>query len=231
MAKLGIHGVRARAVELLQAAGGSMRTRDLVRQIAGEHPETMLATVQTQVSCLPTSLSGVVRVSPGVLALRGGGVVSVEARAPRVKTSKVKAPPILLQPVQVLLDLGFVLVGRWELKGEKPTYTLDLHAERKDILYSFVVDGTVMYIGKSARTLGKRIYGYQTFGPSQITNVKNNGHIRAALVEGRTVEIFALVDWEPVFHCGIPVNVAAGIEDALIARLGPPWNGREGVGR
>lgn len=82
-----------------------------------------------------------------------------------------------------------------------------------------------MYLGRSRRSLSKRMYSYKKLGPTQITNTKNNNHIRVAPEAYKSIFIYALVHWEHVEHIGIPINVAAGIEDELIERMRPPWNG------
>lgn len=132
--------------------------------------------------------------------------------------------PILPPTVEAFLRLGFVAVGLWEANGSGITPILRLHGERLPCLYAFVVEDEVKYVGKSRRPLGKRLANYVKPGSSQSTNIKNNAHIRANIEAGRIVAIHALVDWEPLEHNGIPVNVAAGIEDEIVARMRPAWN-------
>ncbi|WP_412554132.1 GIY-YIG nuclease family protein [Shimia sp. MIT1388] len=124
-------------------------------------------------------------------------------------------------------NIGFEKVGRWTLTGN--LIELDLarlaHAER--VLYAFVVNDEVMYIGKTRRTLKKRLYGYQNPGPTQSTNIKNNAKIHEALCDGNLVEIWALVDSAQLRVGEFRIDLAAGLEDDLITKICPPWNGRD----
>ena len=72
--------------------------------------------------------------------------------------------------------------------------------------------------------LKRRIYGYQNPGPTQSTNIKWNKLIRAALTEGQVVEVHALPDNGLLYYGGFHVNLAAGLEDSLVANLKPKWN-------
>ena len=69
------------------------------------------------------------------------------------------------------------------------------------------------------------MYGYQNPGPTQYTNVKGNKFISEILLAGGGVEIFALPD-NGLLHFGdFHINLSAGLEDSLIAKLQPKWNG------
>ena len=124
-----------------------------------------------------------------------------------------------------LLNLGFERTATWHrgLSG-KLSCRIAQHADKREILYAFVVGEEVTYIGKSTRTLKQRMYGYQNPGPTQRTNIKNHAKIIEALDQGKTVGIYVFVQREPVVYRGIPVNLAAGLEDVLIEWLRPPWN-------
>ncbi|RYG62465.1 GIY-YIG nuclease family protein [bacterium] len=126
-----------------------------------------------------------------------------------------REPQLVARPERGL----FVLVGNPSAFAAQPS-------DREMALYAFVVNGKVRYIGKTRRALAKRMYKYSRFATSQITNERNHGRIRAALEEGRAVDVYALVEWEPIEYRGLPVDLAAGLEDVLIARMSPLWNGR-----
>ena len=82
-----------------------------------------------------------------------------------------------------------------------------------------------MYVGKTVQPLRIRMAGYKTPGPTQPTNIKNNGKIREALAQGKRVEIMVLPDNGLLHYGGFHVNLAAGLEDSLVRELMPPWNG------
>ena len=217
MAKLTTREIRERAIGLLQANAEGIRFKDLVRAIAAESPETPFNTVMTQVGELPARHPDLVfRPSYGLLRLRAHAEVPPPGPVGR---------PSLPRSVAALESLGFVPAGGWATDGPHLRCDLSDHADRSPTLYAFVVEGEVVYVGKSVQPLSKRMGLYGRPGASQPTNLRNNARIRDALAERRSVSVWALLDWEPVEHRGIPVNVAAGIEDALIERMAPPWNG------
>lgn len=124
-----------------------------------------------------------------------------------------------------LLDIGFELAGHWFLVEGKLKYELLRHSTQRNILYAFVRDGEVMYVGKTIRTLATRMAGYRDPGPSQTTNVNNNRRISEILASGQAVEILALPDNGLLHYGSFHVNLAAGLEDDIIRKLDPPWNG------
>jgi hypothetical protein len=120
--------------------------------------------------------------------------------------------------------MGFRHVGKWETNGEKLLFNLEACADMKNVLYAFISNDTVMYIGKTTHTLKKRMYGYQNPGPTQSTNIKANGFIAGMLAAGKAVVIYALPDNGLLHYGGFHVNLAAGLEDSIVASLKPAWN-------
>lgn len=163
--------------------------------------------------------------------------------ASKVNHQKDNSTPILQQPKQSpppsiskenrhieteslkkLVSLGFEKAGRWFWEGDDLNFELTQHAKETDILYAFVVDREVKYIGKSIQTLYKRIYFYKNCGPSQRTNIRVRDKIRKCLQQGSQVLIYAFVQKFPLMYQDIPINIAAGIEDNLISHIKPEWN-------
>jgi len=124
-----------------------------------------------------------------------------------------------------LLEIGFECVGHWILNDGQPMFTLSNHMNTKNILYAFVSNGEIKYIGKTTLPLKRRMYGYQNPGPTQSTSIRNNKHIRLLLESEEAVDIFVLPDNGLLHYGGFHINLAAGLEDNLIAKLSPPWNG------
>jgi hypothetical protein len=89
----------------------------------------------------------------------------------------------------------------------RPAYLLAAH---KNVLYAFMVDGVLLYVGKTTQPLKKRMYGYQNPSKTQSTNIV------AAMGEGRRLEIYALLDSDLWQLGGFHVNMAAGLEDAIV---------------
>jgi hypothetical protein len=132
-------------------------------------------------------------------------------------------------PVQRLIDLGFKLVGEWRLNNTQPDPTiafepLEQYGDGPNVLYAFVAGDEILYIGKSVKTLNKRLAGYQRPGKSQFTNIRSNRRILDRLLQQKAVEIYALVDTGLLSYGGFHLNLAAGLEDSLIDALQPPWN-------
>lgn len=126
-----------------------------------------------------------------------------------------------------LLDIGFEPSGHWLLVDGKLALELSRNATQRNILYAFVCDGQVKYVGKSVRALSERMAGYRSPGSTQSTNIKNNQLIKAALIEGSAVEILALPDNGLLHYGAFHLNLAAGLEDDIIRAIDPEWNGAQ----
>ncbi|MEA3325808.1 MAG: GIY-YIG nuclease family protein [Chloroflexota bacterium] len=128
------------------------------------------------------------------------------------------------ESLKKLISLGFEQAGRWLWDDDDLNFELTKYSKEKDILYAFIVDGEVKYIGKSIQTLHKRIYLYKNCGPSQRTNIRVRDKIRNCLKNGSQVLIYAFVQNIPLMYQDIPINLAAGLEDNIISSLKPEWN-------
>lgn len=126
-----------------------------------------------------------------------------------------------------LLEIGFRNIGSWGLVDGKPIFELADLATAKNVIYAFVSNSDVKYIGKTTVSLKKRMYGYQNPGPKQSTNIKNNQRITDVLLRGEAVDILALADDGLLRYANFHINLAAGLEDSLIAELNPEWNGKK----
>jgi hypothetical protein len=124
-----------------------------------------------------------------------------------------------------LLELGFVEAGSWSLVDEQPQVNLTQHREVRPALYALVEDDTIMYVGKSMHTLRQRMKHLQTPGLTQPTNRRNCANIASSLGAGLSVKVFVLVCGDtPVEYRGIQVDLAAGLQEPLIAMFRPAWN-------
>lgn len=126
-----------------------------------------------------------------------------------------------------LLAIGFVPVGHWLMVKDKDNLDLVLerHGTQSNILYAFVCDGQVMYIGKTVQKLSNRMQGYKTPGNSQTTNIRNKQNIITHLNKGEAVELYAMPDNGLMHYGGFHLNMAAALEDDLIRQMKPKWNG------
>ena len=123
-----------------------------------------------------------------------------------------------------LLDIGFESAGHWILKDDELVLELFRHASQRNILYAFVSDGQVKYVGKTVQPLSNRMAGYRKPGSSQTTNIKNHDRIKTLLRSGAAVEILALPDNGLLHYGQFHLNLAAGLEDNIIRMVDPEWN-------
>ncbi|MGE0494261.1 MAG: GIY-YIG nuclease family protein [Vulcanimicrobiota bacterium] len=124
-----------------------------------------------------------------------------------------------------LLKIGFECVGHWTLQNGQPVCQLERHTTSHNLLYALVSDGDVKYLGKTIKDLKTRMDQYQNPGSGQSTNIKNHENIRRLLQAGEAVDVLVLVDNGLLHYGDFHVNLAAGLEDSLIATLSPEWNG------
>src|SRR5690625_7335160 len=100
-----------------------------------------------------------------------------------------------------LLEIGFEPAGHWVLEGDRIVFELTRHVAQANILYAFVCDGEVMYVGKTIRTLAERMYGYQNPGKTQTTNIRNKQNIQEMVNSGSAVDILTLT-YSGLMRCG-----------------------------
>jgi hypothetical protein len=130
-----------------------------------------------------------------------------------------------------LLAIGLEDAARWRTDGKKLKHVGDNKANWQRLtsvpncLYAFCSGDEVLYIGKTTKTLSKRFVGYCDPGNGRATNWKCHQKIRALLQEGKIVRIFVLPSHSHLSWGGFEINLAAGLEDALVKAFKPPWNG------
>jgi hypothetical protein len=129
-----------------------------------------------------------------------------------------------------LEELKLIPIGFWEIREDKLEYTVEneKHLNTPNTLYAFVVNEPqndyIAYIGKTTQTLGSRFYGYCR-GNGKSTNNKVHHKIKEQLNLNNNVNIWALLDDSPLSWGIYNINLAAGLEDALISKIKPIWNG------
>ena len=129
-----------------------------------------------------------------------------------------------LSPFARLKAIGFRETGRWRtIDGNTRYENLSLPAS-DNVLYAFVCDGDVMYIGKTVSSLRLRMKGYEKPGPSQTTNERVQAKIEESWNDGKDVIVFTLEDNKSFDVGEFHVNLATGLEDSLIEKLKPKWN-------
>jgi hypothetical protein len=127
--------------------------------------------------------------------------------------------PTMLNKLQ---DAGFQFAGDWQLDGEKIKLNF-LPDKGRASVYVYVLDGVIVYIGKTEYCLRQRLNGYRNPGPTQRTNIRVKKLILLALQAGSRVQVLFLSP-DPTEWKDLPVNTAVGLESGLIALLNPKWN-------
>jgi len=129
--------------------------------------------------------------------------------------------------IAAITEIGFKHAGT--CCGISGQLKFDLFPDFKDdqgikhILYTFVLGTEVKYVGKSVRSLSKRMQNYKTPGASQSTNVKVRRKI-LGLGESNIVDIYVFPDLGLLGFGKFHLSIAAGLEDSLINELKPAWN-------
>ena len=127
-------------------------------------------------------------------------------------------------PLARLEQIGFRFVGTWTHVADCLRCQLAEHGTSVNVLYAFVLDEEVLYVGKTIRSLRARMRGYERPGNSQSTNIRSNAKIRELLQQGRAVRILVLPDNGLLRYGGFHVKLAAGLEDSIVRELRPAWN-------
>ena len=123
-----------------------------------------------------------------------------------------------------LLEIGFQPVGHWYLSNGEIAPDLKEMPKQRQVLYAFVYEGEIQYIGRATQPLSVTMLNYQRPASGQSAKLRNRSNIRDLLSHGKKVDILALPDNGLLQYGGFPINLAAGLEDSMIARLQPPWN-------
>jgi len=128
------------------------------------------------------------------------------------------------------------LRGEFKLQGEKVhlKWGHDHLEIAKFMVHVYAIIEThnekswVRYVGETTNSLDTRMYQYRNGNKNQPTNHKVNNLIRTSLEAGHGVVLYSLLDDIPVTWAGKKINLAKGIESALIAAWQPGWNGSRG---
>lgn len=139
-----------------------------------------------------------------------------------------------------LTEIGFIKIGNW-LFDENQGIKYELitgHEDRMIIpnsLYAMVKNadnedgGEIMYIGKTTKTLKNRFAFYRNPGATQQTNIKVKNRIIESLNIGDSIHIFSFSSLDNLCWGSYNINLAAGLEDALVQTLKPKWNGNQNL--
>ena len=103
--------------------------------------------------------------------------------------------------------------GKWTINDGELDFELENYANKINILYTFIVNNKIMYIGKSNKTLWE-----------QMNNYKNNLRIKKCLLKRKNVEIHVFFSNELLSHGDSNIILSDIFEDSLIYLIRPKWN-------
>lgn len=133
-----------------------------------------------------------------------------------------------MSDIREIESLKFIKIGYWESVNNEISFKCEDENFLKinNVVYAFVDknEERIKYIGKTTVSLEKRFYGYIK-GHGQSTNKKNKNNILKSLQNKKPIDIYALFDQYPFNWGKFNINLAAGLEDSLIAEFYPDWNG------
>ena len=114
--------------------------------------------------------------------------------------------------------IGFKKAGKWELDGKKIKAVWDGTEEKlKNVLYAFVVDKEVKYVGKTSKTLKGRMGVYRNKGKKLLVKVRK--------YHDKGVYIYVLTNYDVNKEkASSLMNDIMGLEDVLIREMSPEWN-------
>lgn len=122
-----------------------------------------------------------------------------------------------------LQKVGFKRVGEWYIMRNHPNFSLTETGDHSQVLYALVVDGSVVYIDRSRRSLAHRMNLILNPRDDKTFN-RIHGFIYELLKRGKHVEIYALEDPGTLQYAGHRISLTAGIEMSLIEHFRPTWN-------
>lgn len=124
-----------------------------------------------------------------------------------------------------LIAIGFEKVGCWKVHDSVLTLELSRMNSQSNILYAFINNNLVLYVGKTTVALEKRMAGYLRPSSTQRTNARNHRSLLSLLEQNQQIDIYAWADTGNHRIGEFHLNYAAGLEDSIIKMLAPPWNG------
>jgi hypothetical protein len=129
-----------------------------------------------------------------------------------------------------LLQIGMEDAAQWVMddKKLKPVGDSSPHwrylTAIPNSLYAFACEGEVLYIGKTTKTLSKRFTGYCEPSSGRSADKRLQTAIMKLIRQRKEVRILVLPPTVPLKWGDYPINLAAGLEDALVQAFKPAWN-------
>lgn len=122
-----------------------------------------------------------------------------------------------------LRQVGFRWVGDFYANENHASFSIGENGDINDLLIAFVVDGAVVCIMHSMRSLGQTLASL-TSGSASGNQARYQSYIKGLLQRDRKIEIYALSDPGGLQYAGHKLSLCTGIYPALIEHFHPAWN-------
>lgn len=122
-----------------------------------------------------------------------------------------------------LQQTGFIWVGDFTLSGSGINFFVGDKNEIADILIAFTIDGAVVYIANSPRSLGQSL-ATLTSNSAPAHLQRYNQYLRATLQRGKSVQIYILKDPGGLHYVGHRLSLCSGLFPTLVEHFRPVWN-------
>jgi len=116
-------------------------------------------------------------------------------------------------------ELDFKKIGEYclvnnELERSYKEFTKELISKEWKLVYAFIVDDLVMYIGKTKQGLCRPLSYHRDYNNNKKTRGVHKG-IREVVKNNKIIEVFARV-FKPIPFEILKINPYVGVEEALI---------------
>lgn len=125
--------------------------------------------------------------------------------------------------IKELQRIGFKWVGDFTLSSDGITFFVGEQNEVADILIAFTIDGTVVYLANSPRSLGQTLATLSSNSPPPHL-VRYSQYLRATLQRGKHAQIYILGDPGGLKFVDYPISLCAGLFPSLMEHFRPVWN-------
>lgn len=128
-----------------------------------------------------------------------------------------------MKTIKDLEKIGFQYAGKWFLPDNSNKISFELINDVQlveDVLYAFISNDIVKYVGITEKTLKARMINYKSGheenNSSGSTNKKVNQEIKRLLLKKIEVLIYCLKGFAPCDFFGYRISLSTGIEKSLI---------------
>ena len=122
-----------------------------------------------------------------------------------------------------LQRIGFTWVGDFTISKDGIMFFVGEKNEIADILIALTIDGTVVYLGNSPRSLGQSLATLTSNSPPQHLQ-RYAQYLRATLMRGKNVHIYILKDPGGLKYVDHRLSLCAGLMPTLLEHFRPVWN-------